>query len=137
MAKKVFSYILIGFVLFGNPIFAQSAAIELLCTGGFVNGSEKKEFQIIIDPHSGFMWGFEPIFVIGFISVDKKLPWSNKFECFKNESSYQCTGSNSLGFSKAELSRYTGALLTTSMPTKSTEIFSASFKCETPPKRKF
>jgi hypothetical protein len=139
MTAKFLQFILMGFVLFSNPVFAQSTAIELLCTGGFINESEKKEFQIIIETHSGIMWGFEPLFVLGFSNIDdKKLPWSKNFECFKNDSSYQCTGSNSLGFfSKAELSRYTGILLTTSIHTKSKQTFRASFKCEVPPKRKF
>lgn len=121
------------FMPFAN---AQVKFTELLCVGGFSNESVKKEFQLTIEPSSGFMWGFTVEHAIGFFNIDdRSKPFSKDFKCQKTESAYSCTGGNSIGFSHAELSRYTGAMLITTA--LKNDLLNASFKCQAPPKKKF
>jgi len=136
---KIFSIILtLSCILFANNSIAQEGLITLLCVGSFSGESDVKEFQLEIVQSEGFMWGFDPIFAIGFFNIDnKKIPFSKDFKCNKTSSAYTCSGGNSVGFSSAELSRYTGILKITTAMRGDKNLFKSEFKCDTPPKKKF
>ena len=139
MQNKLIACILILLgILSTNKSFAQGNLIELLCVGGFIGESERKEFQLAISQNEGFMWGFDPIVAIGFFNLDdKKTPFSKNFKCDKRESAYICNGGNSVGFSSAELSRYTGVLKITTALKNDKNLLKSEFRCDTPPKKKF
>jgi hypothetical protein len=114
------------------------AALELFCTGDWDSGRVHQEFLLVVDPHTGFMWGFEPMAAIGFFNVDdKKRPWSKNFKCYENESSFGCSGGNSVGFSTAILRRFSGILETTTLLKNETIITKGQYICSSPPAKKF
>jgi hypothetical protein len=136
---KPIAYILALSSIFSvNNSYSQDGLLELLCVGGFVGELDRKEFQLSIIQNEGFMWGFDPVVAIGFFNVDdKKIPFTKDFKCNKLESAFICSGQNSIGFSSAELSRYTGILKISTFFRRDKVNLKSEFKCDTPPKKKF
>jgi hypothetical protein len=128
---------MLSLLAFFLPAHSQSM-LELLCEGGFQNEKSQKEFQLIIEPSTGFMWGFDPIVSIGFFNIDDKTkPFAKDFKCDVNESNYMCKGKNSVGFSSAELSRYSGKLRIITALKGQKDLLEAEFVCKSTPKKQF
>jgi hypothetical protein len=114
------------------------AGLELYCEGEWDSGRTRQEFLITVDPASGFMWGFEPLAAIGFFDVDdKKNIFSKDFKCNQTKSSFDCRGSNRVGYSTASLNRYSGRLETTTLLKNETTLVRGQYTCKSPPTRKF
>lgn len=137
--SKYFKYIFFVLLLqYASGAFSQQL-IQLFCKGEWGNERVQQEFLLYAEEKTGFMIGYDPTAAIGLVAVDdrEKHPINPTLKCHSEESKFFCTGSNRVGVSTLELSRYTGKLKSTTLLKGEKNFIMGNYQCEKPPIKKF